>query len=171
MKESSNQSVSSLSSEASSLGSSSNKNLINQASRQLKIDEGVVLHAYQDHLGFWTIGIGRLIDRRKNGCISLEEAEYLLNNDIQSRLNTLQKVLPWFDLLDEARKGVLLNMSFQLGVGGLLGFKKTLGHVKAGEYTQAAEAMLQSKWATQTPARAKRLSDQMRYGKWHFGKA
>jgi lysozyme len=28
-------------------------------------DEGRVRHAYQDHLGFWTIGVGRLIDQRK----------------------------------------------------------------------------------------------------------
>jgi GH24 family phage-related lysozyme (muramidase) len=30
--------------------------------KQLKRDEGEVLHAYKDSLGYWTIGIGILID-------------------------------------------------------------------------------------------------------------
>ena len=41
---------------------------------QLKRDEGEILHAYQDHLGFWTIGIGILIDKRG----MTEEAAYQL---------------------------------------------------------------------------------------------
>lgn len=34
---------------------------------QLRRDEGEKLYAYQDTLGYWTIGIGRLIDRRRGG--------------------------------------------------------------------------------------------------------
>jgi lysozyme len=60
-------------------------------------------------------------------------------------------------------------MSFQMGVEGLMGFNTTLARVQAGDYIGAADSMLQSKWATQTPQRANRLADQMRYGKWVFG--
>jgi lysozyme len=59
-------------------------------------------------------------------------------------------------------------MSFQLGVDGLLGFKQTLDAVKGGRYDEAAFDMLQSRWAQQTPARAKRLAEQMRTGLWMF---
>jgi lysozyme len=59
-------------------------------------------------------------------------------------------------------------MAFQMGTDGLLGFKNTLALIRDGKYTEAADAMLASKWATQTPARAKRLSDQMRSGQWVF---
>ena len=136
--------------------------------RQLKGDEGVIPHAYQDHLGFWTIGVGRLIDKRKNGGLRPDEISYLLNNDIDDRINELNKRLPWFQNLDDARKGVLLNMSFQLGVEGLLGFVNTLKLIEAGKYENAAHAMLQSKWAKQTPQRAERMAEQMRTGLWQY---
>jgi len=133
---------------------------------QLRRDEGEVLSAYEDHLGFLTIGIGRLIDKRKGGGISSEEAAYLLNNDIDSRIKALERALSWFSRLDDARKGVLVNMAFQLGIDGLLAFKNTLKEVEAGNYSKASEMMLMSKWATQTPERAQRLAKQMRTGEW-----
>lgn len=138
-----------------------------QLTKQLRRDEGEVLHAYQDHLGYLTIGIGRLIDSRKGGGLSSDEAAYLLSNDIDTRIRALREKLPWFDSLDEARQGVLVNMAFQMGVDGLLSFKNTLKMVEKGDYFRASENMLLSKWATsQTPERAKRLAKQMRTGAW-----
>lgn len=136
--------------------------------KQLKGDEDVIPHAYQDHLGYWTIGVGRLIDKRKGGGLRPDEITYLLNNDIDERIEALTRRLPWFQNLDDARKGVLLNMSFQLGVDGLLGFKNTLKLIEEGKYENAAHAMLQSLWAKQTPQRAKRMSEQMRTGLWQY---
>jgi len=133
---------------------------------QLRRDEGERLSAYQDHLGFWTIGIGRLIDSRRGGGISTDESTMLLHNDIaRIRVELLQR-LPWFVHLDSVRQGVLMNMTFQLGINGLMAFQDTLGKVQTGDYAVAADKMLQSKWATQTPERAKRLSIQMRDGVW-----
>jgi lysozyme len=140
-----------------------------ELTRQLKGDEGVKPQAYQDHLGFWTIGVGRLVDTRKPGSgLRPEEITFLLNNDIDDRINALGRRLPWFLQLDAARQGVLLNMSFQLGVDGLLGFKNTLRLVERGDYAQAADNMLLSKWAQQTPERARRMAEQMRSGQWQF---
>lgn len=140
--------------------------LIENLANQLRRDEGEVLHAYQDHLGFWTIGIGRLIDKRKGGGLTKDEAAYLLGNDIARFTNALRTRLPWFDRIDEARQGVLANMAFQMGVEGLLGFRNTLSMIERGEYDAAANAMLQSKWSQQTPQRAARLAQQMRTGEW-----
>jgi lysozyme len=133
---------------------------------QLRRDEGEVLSAYSDSLGYLTIGVGRLIDKRKGGGLSVEESAYLLNNDIDKRVAELRSRLPWMKKLDDVRFGALVNMSFQLGVDGLLGFKNTLALIEDGKYTFAADNMLKSKWAEQTPARAKRLADQMRTGVW-----
>lgn len=133
---------------------------------QLKRDEGCKLHAYHDHLGYLTIGIGRLIDLRKGGGISQEEAEYLLQNDVQRVTRELIRSLPWFVELDDARKGVLLNMAFQMGIGGLLKFTQTLSLIKQGKYMSASNEMLDSTWARQTPVRAQRLSKQMATGMW-----
>lgn len=134
--------------------------------KQLRRDEGEVLSAYQDHLGFWTIGVGRLIDKRKGGGLSPEESAFLLNNDVDTRIKALEDAFPWFKGMDEARKGVLVNMSFQIGVGGLKAFKNTLASVADGLYDKAAAQMLESLWATQTPERAKRLAEQMKTGEW-----
>lgn len=134
--------------------------------QQLKRDEGFVDHAYQDHLGYWTIGIGRLIDGKKGGRITEEEALYLLNNDVDRFHAGVKEALPWFESLDEARQGVILNMAFNLGLKGLLSFKNTLAHIEAGNYTEAAKNMLQSKWAYQVGNRALRLAKQMETGQW-----
>jgi lysozyme len=137
-----------------------------ELTKQLRRDEDEVLHAYQDHLGFLTIGVGRLIDKRKGGGITPEESAYLLSNDIDKRQAELLRRIPWVSTLDSVRFGALLNMAFQMGVDGLLGFKNTLAMVRAGDYVQASEGMLNSLWAKQTPARAKRISEQMRLGVW-----
>jgi len=149
--------------------SSSKINWVTKATDQIKQDEGLVLHAYDDHLGFATIGYGRLIDRRKGGGISEEEALYLLKNDVSARLSVLENAIPFFARLDDARKAVLLNMSFQLGIAGLLKFKSTLAFIEAGDFENASANMLKSLWAKQTPQRAKRLAKQMRSGQWQYG--
>ena len=141
--------------------------MIDKLTAQLRRDEGQRPLAYQDHLGYWTIGAGRLIDSRKPGAgLRPDEIDYLLRNDINDRVAALQKALPWFGELDQARQGVLINMAFQMGTAGLLAFRSTLSHVAAGRYNEAATQMLQSKWAEQTPARARRLAEQMKTGEW-----
>lgn len=142
--------------------------LVENITRSLRGEEDEVLHAYNDHLGYLTIGVGRLIDKRKGGGISQEESAYLLKNDIDRKVAELNKRIPWWTKLDDARKGVLLNMSFQMGTDGLLGFKNTLAMIQAGNYEGAAKGMLQSKWARQTPSRAKRMAEQMRTGVWQY---
>ena len=151
------------------LPESSSNSFLAQATTQIKSDEGLVLHAYTDTLGYLTIGYGRLIDKRKNGGISKQEAEYLLSHDIADKLSQLQAKLPWITTLNDARKGVLLNMAFQLGITGLLGFKGTLTKIEQGDYEGASVSMMKSKWATQTPLRAQRMAEQMRVGVWQFG--
>lgn len=140
-----------------------------ELARQLRGDEGERACVYADSLGFSTIGVGRLVDARKPGAgLRPDEITYLLNNDIDDRIDALTRALPWFQNLDDARKGCLLNMAFQMGTDGLLGFKTTLALIRDGKYADAADAMLQSQWAHQVPARAKRLSDQMRDGAWRY---
>jgi lysozyme len=141
----------------------------NELIRQLTGDEGKRRHVYKDHLGNDTIGVGRLVDARKPGS-GLRDVEiaFMLQNDLDDRITQLSKRLTWFDSLDDARRGVIVNMSFQLGIEGLLGFENTLAMIERGDYDSAADGMLQSLWAKQTPERAKRLSEQMRTGHWVF---
>ena len=68
--------------------------------------------------------------------------------------------------LDDARRAVLVGMAFQMGTAGLMQFTQTLASVRDQRYMTAAAQMLQSKWAQQTPARARRMSRQMESGEW-----
>ena len=128
----------------------------------LKRDEGVILHEYRDHLGFSTIGVGRLIDKRKGGGISMAEAEYLLSNDIDRVAKELDGKLPWWRTLTEPQQRALANMAFQLGIGGLLKFKRVLKALQDGNGAEAEKHALDSLWASQTPARAKRVAELLR---------
>jgi len=129
----------------------------------LKQDEGEVLHAYQDHLGYWTIGYGRLIDKRRGGGITQREAEFLLDSDIS---RVVDQLATRTDFLShpEGVQHALINMAFQLGVNGLMSFRKMWGHLDLREYEAAADEALNSRWAQQTPERAKRVTDMMRSG-------
>jgi lysozyme len=140
--------------------------LVDSITTQLRRDEGEKLSVYQDHLGFWTIGIGHLVDARKGGRISPRISQLIFEEDLRDKMAELNRTLPWWLKLDEARQGVLLNMAFQLGVGGLLKFGRTLLAIESGRYADAATYMLDSLWAQQTPERARRLAEQMRTGVW-----
>ncbi len=137
---------------------------------QLRQHEGVIKHEYKDSLGYSTIGVGRLIDKRKGGGLSDDEIDYLLANDIRRSIDDLDRALPWWRTLSQVRQRVLVDMCFNLGIGnaklgtGLLGFKNTLGMIQRGEYEKAAAGMLNSRWAKQVKGRANRLSDMMKEG-------
>lgn len=126
-------------------------------------DEGEVLHAYQDSLGYLTIGVGHLIDPRKGGKISKAASRFMLAEDIDEKMRDLDKALPWWRELSDVRQRVLVNMAFNLGIRGLMGFLNTLKAVKEGRYKDAAKGMLASKWAVQVGDRAKRLADMMEF--------
>jgi lysozyme len=134
------------------------------ARAQLRIDEGVVDHAYQDSLGYWTIGVGRLIDRRLGGKLSTDEINLLLDNDIAKAEKDAKALFPSFDKLSANRKAVLINMAHNLGSGRLAAFVRFRDAVEAEAWEQAAVEMMDSLWAIQVGDRAKRLSQQMREG-------
>jgi lysozyme len=131
---------------------------------QLIVDEGRVPHAYQDSEGYWTIGVGRLIDKRLGGGLSWDEIDYLLDNDIIKAERTAATLFPSFESLSMVRRAVLVNMAHNLGQERLAGFKNFRHCVEAQNFEAAAAEMLESRWAGQTGQRAVRLAKQMRDG-------
>lgn len=137
---------------------------------ELSRDEGRIPYAYQDSLGYWTIGVGHLIDKRKGGKLSEQIIDLILDNDIADKAADLDRELPWWRQLSDARQRVLINMTFNLGIGsrtpprGLLAFKNTLAAIERGDWVAARTGMLNSTWAKQVGPRATRLADMMRNG-------
>ena len=142
--------------------------MITELTTQLTRDEGRERSMYLDHLGYATIGVGRLIDKRKGGGISPDESAYLLNNDIASRDQVLRSKYPWFSQLSEPRQAAVINMAFQLGLAGLAGFPKMLASLRDEKFAEAETHALDSLWAKQTPARATRVTRQLRTGEWEY---
>ena len=107
--------------------------------RVLRREEGRRFDPYLDSEGFWTVGYGHLIDRRKGGSLpawippsfplSDHEIEELLLEDIRKFEDGLRAALVWWPTLDAVRQVVLVAMAFQMGVAGVLGFHEMLAVV------------------------------------------
>lgn len=134
---------------------------MNDVAEQIKSDEGFVPHAYRDHLGYLTIGYGFLIDEDRRGRIPKEVAEYWLHWEIGRIEQRLMKELWWHTQPKEVRNA-LINMAYQLGISGLLSFRRMISHLQLGDRNAAADEALDSRWARQTPERANRISAAIR---------
>jgi lysozyme len=128
---------------------------------QLIRDEGRRLRPYRDSVGKLTIGVGRNLD---DVGISPAEADFLLDNDIARATAEVRTFLPWTETLDEVRREALVNMAFNLGIGGLLGFRLMLAALRGGDYASAAAEVLESRYAQQVGPRAHRVSKQIETG-------
>jgi len=134
---------------------------LNTIRDQLLEHEGCVLHAYEDHLGYLTIGVGRLIDKRRGGGITKDEAMFLLDADIARVVNGLRQEQGFTGFPDSVKEA-LVNMAFQLGHNGVMNFKKMWAALRESDFDKAADEALDSSWAEQTPERAKEVSEMIR---------
>ncbi|WP_165856748.1 glycoside hydrolase family protein [Marinobacter sp. JSM 1782161] len=127
---------------------------------QLERHEGLRLEPYKDTVGKLTIGYGRNIE--DNG-ISRDEADFMLDNDIDSIESELRR-LPAYNALCASRQTVIANMAFNMGVPTLLQFRKMWAAIDSMDWARAAAEMMDSRWARQVGNRAVELSEIMRSG-------
>lgn len=146
--------------------------------QRLVFHEGCVQHVYICPEGYKTIGVGRNIKKNpltaeekkvcgdyENG-ITKNAAFYLLRNDIERVIVDCRKNISFFNSLDSERQYALLDMTFQMGINGVLRFKKMLRAMGVGDWEKAAHECLDSNYAKQTPVRAKRIAETIRIGKF-----
>ncbi len=151
---------------------------IDEAVQRLSMHEGIRLQAYRCPAGYLTIGIGRNLETNpitaeeervigdwKRG-ITKNAAFYLLRNDIARVEKGCRAHIPFFDKLDDERRYALLDMAFNLGIAGLLKFKKMLSYLGVGNYRQAAVECLASKYAKDTGRRAERIAKTIETGRF-----
>lgn len=133
------------------------------AREQLRRHEGVRAEPYVDTQGKLTIGVGRCLSTKP---LKLCEIEFLFEQDFQDAEEDAQALIgdSVFDRLSDARKAVLVNMAFNLGLTGLRKFVRFLQAVKDARYKDAAKEMLGSLWAQQVRDRAFELAKQMELG-------
>ena len=125
----------------------------------IKHHEGFVEHVYDDSLGIPTIGYGFAI---KDLILEEDLCDEILLRKLHILGRSVMGKFPFFDSLPSECKSVLMEMCYQLGVTGVSKFKKALKAMEDGDWDKAADEMLDSKWAKQTPNRAKEMSDIIR---------
>lgn len=122
--------------------------------------EGMRLFPYEDSVGKWTLGVGRNIE---DIGITKDEALLMLKNDI-NRAEADARKYAWFDSLSDTRQNVVIEMIFNLGLNRFAGFVGMISAIVKGDFNDAADEMLDSKWAKQVGSRANELANLMRAG-------
>ena len=127
--------------------------------------EGIRKYAYTDTTGHITVGVGRNLSQGGEG-LSTDEIFYLLKNDI-ARIQKDLSNYSWFKSLNDVRQGALVELAFNVGVSGLLGFNRMIGCLDAKNYAGAAKELQNSTWATQVSiARSKDMVERLSYGRY-----
>lgn len=134
----------------------------NQLVEQLKRHEGFRSKPYLCTAGKATIGYGRNLD---DVGLRVSEASTMLKNDIAYASASAERFLDGVRL-SEPRFSVVVNMAFNLGESRLFGFRKFKAALAKGDFDEAANQMLNSRWAEQVGSRAIELAKQMRQGAW-----
>ena len=123
------------------------------------------LAAYPDPGGVYTIGFGHTgPDVYEGLSCTVAEAVAWLAHDIAHAEHELDLNLPWWRTLNDPRQDVLVQMCFNLGIGGLLEFHHMLADCQLSDWNGAAAEMLASEWSVQVGNRAKVLSKTMLTG-------
>lgn len=134
-------------------------------------EEGWRNKAYPDPLtkgAPWTVGVGHCGPEVHEGLYwGDDKISEVLDADIaHATVECQSSFAPWFQHLNEPRQAVLIGMVFQMGIRRTRGFRRALAAMAVGAWETAAAEMLDSTWAKQTPARAKRMADQLLTGEW-----
>ena len=125
----------------------------------LKKDEGFRRRMYKCTAGKWTIGYGLNLEEG----ITEAEAEVLLFMRVNRLWDELLRRVEGFESMPPEIQGILVEMAYQMGIHGVLGFRRTLRYLRQGRYDDAADEMLDSEWFREdTPSRAMRASNRVR---------
>jgi len=131
----------------------------------VKKHEGFRDHVYLDSLSKRTVGYGHLCveDHWEDGKkYDKEYLEDILEKDLQSAVDQAHDMCQGMEISDDA-KSIICEMIFQLGGNGVSKFKNMWKALKENppNYEEASVQMLDSRWAKQTPNRAKEMAGHM----------
>ena len=133
---------------------------------QLVIDEGRRLDVYLDTKNLPTVGIGHKVLPEDNlevgDTITPEQCQRFFDSDLDKAILGAKYSFPEFDSLPDEVQEIIINMIFNLGLGGFKKFLKLIAAINAHDWAAAADEMKNSQWYTQVGDRAKRLEARMR---------
>lgn len=109
----------------------------------------------------WTVGFGFTKGVTPDTRMPRQQAERRLEEEVLDVDSALVKALSWYNSASFVTKTILINMAFNMGIKGLLGFRNTLAYVGQKNYAAAAVNMRKSLWYQQVTNRAERLAKRM----------
>jgi len=129
---------------------------------ELKRDEGFRGRPYNCSAGKMTIGYGFNLESET---MPEKVASDLLMHGIMERLGSLER-LAWFHTINDVRQRVIMNMAFNIGISGMLGFKGMIQGICEQDFDRAADEMIDSKWYREDvgKSRSEPLISMMRSG-------
>ena len=125
----------------------------------IKKHEGYRNRVYRCTEGFDTIGYGFAI---KDLRLDEDIASIILHRKIDDIVVQCYESFWWFREKPLKAQNIIIEMVYQLGLNGFGKFKKTIDFIAKNKWSKAGDEMLDSKWARQTPHRAKELSERMK---------
>ena len=128
----------------------------------IKESEGFRSSVYKCTAGHDTIGYGFAI---KDLHLTKDDCDIILERKIAELKIRVNNKFPFLADLPEEVQDVVIECCYQLGVSGFSNFKKTIEYLMQKDFENAGIEMLDSRWAKQTPNRAKKLSDIVKYAK------
>jgi len=128
---------------------------IKQLTESIKKNEGFSGTVYKCSEGFDTLGFGTKMP------LTTLEAELLLKSRLTAIADDILFHKPLIRRLPLFKQAIIFEMAYQMGVNGVLKFEKMFKALDGGFYALASKEMLNSKWASQTPDRAKTLALRM----------
>lgn len=140
---------------------------------------GVTLHEgfkhtmYKDRNG-WSIGHGyslthnplkldkKELSNFKRKGISEASSIKLVTELCGNAQNALEAKFEWYNHIPTQHKYVMLDMTYNLGIGGIKKFDKTLFYIRRHKSSLASKEMLNSKWSRQVKGRSVELAEIVR---------
>ena len=110
----------------------------------IKKFEGLVLHAYRDRGGIWTIGYGRARGVHPDGVCTSEQAEAWLLEDIEEVERLLLARIPTY--LTDNQLSALVSFVYNVGMG-YVGHKDGFEVLKCGGPSTMLECILEGDFA------------------------
>ena len=128
--------------------------------KRIKKNEGFSLKPYKDQLGLFTIGFGHLILSNEKYLLEKKinkiELEKIFTKDFDTALKNFNIFLKHFSS-NTRDSELLIEMVFQIGIEGVLKFKKLLHNMDKGNKHLVCFEIMNSLWYKQTPNRVKNL--------------
>ena len=131
---------------------------------EIREDEGYRNAPYFDHLGNLTVGVGHLIREGEPETREWTDAEIskAFQQDLEYAIHDCRRLCGGFERLPEDAQHVMAGLSFQLGGPRLSRFRNMLAAVNAKDWETASDELLDSRYASQVPARANRYAARFR---------